>query len=146
MKNSHAVLIAAVAVAATLVQSERHHRQRLDLHAEQMHQAWIAEVAGNPELRAIWTPPGGALPSEEYANLLHSNRLISFLSAKFRVGLLTKDSLRSQARWLMQREVARSYWRQFGSFREDEARDRTDRAFNAILSDEYVAAADRDVV
>ncbi|MFE3139656.1 DUF6082 family protein [Streptomyces scopuliridis] len=141
MKTSHAVLIATAVGAAGLVLAERQNRQRLALHAEVMHQAWIAELARNLELQAVWTPPGGELPDGESTNHIHANRLISFLSVKFRAGLLNKQSLRAQAKWLMEREVARAYWKKFGGFREEEARDRTDRAFNAILADEYAAFA-----
>ncbi|MBT2607730.1 hypothetical protein J7I97_05335 [Streptomyces sp. ISL-87] len=120
---------------------ERQSRRQNALQAAQMHQAWIAELAGNPELQAVWTPPGGELPDGEHANHLHANRLISFLAVKFRVGLLDKGSLRTQATWLMDRDVARAYWKRFGGFREEEARDRTDRAFNAILAAECAAVA-----
>ncbi|MGC5042474.1 DUF6082 family protein [Streptomyces albidoflavus] len=141
MKTSHSVLVASAVCTAGLWLFERQNQRRNALHAAQMHQAWIAEVATNPELRSIWTPPGGELPDADHTNLLHANRLISFLAAKFRAGLLDKHTLRVQARWLMQREVARTYWKKYGAFREEEARDRTDRAFNAILSDEYTAVA-----
>ncbi|UNZ18191.1 DUF6082 family protein [Streptomyces sp. 891-h] len=141
MKTSHSVLVVSAVGAAGLWLCERQHRRQNALDVAQMHQAWIAEVAENPRLRAAWTPTGGELPDEEYANLLHANRLISFLAAKFRVGLLDKRSLRVQARWLMQREIARSYWKRYGGFRNDEASDRMDRVFNAILSDEYTAVA-----
>ncbi|MFP3991022.1 DUF6082 family protein [Streptomyces sp. E11-3] len=146
MKTSHAVLAAAAVGAAGLALSERHNRQRLVLHAAQMHQAWIAEVASNPELRAVWTPPGGDLPAEEYTQLLHCNRLISFLAAKYRVGLLDRHALRAQARWLMERDVARKYWAKFGDYRWEEAMGRTDHIFNAIMADEYAAYSDEDAV
>ncbi|MFD7897573.1 DUF6082 family protein [Streptomyces sp. NPDC059743] len=146
MKTSHSVLLASVVGAAGLWLSERQNRQRLALHAEVMHQAWIAEVARSPELQAIWMPAGGDLPDGEYTNLLHANQLISFLSVKFRAGLLDKQSLRVQARWLMEHDVTRTYWKKFGGFREDEVVDRTDRTFNSILADEYAAYADKDAV
>ncbi|MFI8811353.1 MULTISPECIES: DUF6082 family protein [unclassified Streptomyces] len=146
MKSSHSVLVAAVVGAAGLVLSERLNRRRLALQAAEMHQTWIAELAGNPELRAVWAPPGGELPDEVHKNLLHANRLVSFLAAKFRAGLLDRHSLRVQAQWLMEREIARTYWRTFVGFREDEAIDRTDRTFNAILSAEYASAADKGAV
>ncbi|MBA6440662.1 DUF6082 family protein [Streptomyces sp. GMR22] len=136
MKTSYVVLAAAAVGIARLVQSERQNRQRLALHAEEMHQVWISEVASDPELRALWTAPGEP-PAEEYARLLHCNRLISFLSVKYRAGLLDSASLRVQARWVMEREIGRTYWKAFGALREKEAMDRTDRAFNAIMADEH---------
>ncbi|MFE2181372.1 MULTISPECIES: DUF6082 family protein [unclassified Streptomyces] len=143
MKTSYVVLAAAAVGIARLVQSERHNRQRLALHAEEMHQVWISEVASDPELRAMWTAPGEP-PAEEYSKLLHCNRLISFLSVKYRAGLLDTASLRIQARWVMEREVGRTYWTTFGAFREEEAMDRTDRTFNAIMADEHAALVDAD--
>ncbi|MFJ1994260.1 DUF6082 family protein [Streptomyces asiaticus] len=138
MKTSYVVLAAAAVGIARLVQSERQNRQRLALHAEEMHQVWISEVASDPALRAMWTAPGEP-PVEEYSKLLHCNRLISFLSVKYRAGLLDSASLRVQARWVMEREVGRTYWTTFGAFREEEAMDRTDRTFNAIMADEHAA-------
>ncbi|MGD6751955.1 DUF6082 family protein [Streptomyces sp. BH105] len=146
MKTSHAVLVAAVVGVARLVLAERHNRRQLALHAAELHQGWIADVAANPELQAIWAPPGGDLSPEEHAQHLHCNRLVSFWSAKFRAGLLDKNALRAQARWLMEREVAQNYWKKFGSYRTEEAMDRKDRTFNAILADEYSIHADQDWV
>ncbi|MEV0035520.1 DUF6082 family protein [Streptomyces sp. NPDC050804] len=142
MKTSHAVLVAAAVGVVRLVQSERQNRRRLALHAEEMHQAWISEEATNPELQAAWMSPGGEPPTQEHTNLLHANRLISFLSVKFRAGLLDRHALRVQARWLMEREVARTYWKKFGGFRKDEAMDRTDHTFNSVLDEEYGAITD----
>ncbi|NEW73736.1 MULTISPECIES: DUF6082 family protein [Streptomyces] len=143
MKTLYVVLAATAVGAARLVQSERQNRQRLALHAEEMHQVWLSEVASDPELRAMWTAPGEP-PAEEYARLLHCNRLISFLSVKYRVGLLDTASLRVQARWVMEREVGRAYWTTFGAFREEEAMDRIDRSFNAIMADEHAALVNAD--
>lgn len=145
MKTLCVVLAATAVGAARLVQSERQNRQRLALHAEEMHQMWISEVASDPELRAMWTAPDEP-PAEEYAKLLHCNRLISFLSVKFRAHLLNTASLRVQARWLMQREVGRTYWTTFGAFREEEAMDRIDRTFNAIMAEEHAALVGADAV
>ncbi|MFJ2203219.1 DUF6082 family protein [Streptomyces violaceusniger] len=145
MKTSYVVLAAAAVGIARLVQSERQHRQRLALHAEEMHQELISQAVSNPELRVMWTAPG-ELPDEEYTNLLHCNRLISFLSAKFRAGLLDTASLRVQARWVMARQVGRTYWTMLGSFRDEEAVDRFDRAFNTIMADEHAAMAAVDTV
>lgn len=136
MKTSHSVLIATAVGVVGLALSERQSQRRLALHAEEMHQAHIAELAANPEMQALW------MHDEEDSNLLHANRLVSFLSVKFRAGLLDRRSLRVQAKWLMERTAARAYWRKFGGFREDEAIDRTDRTFNAILADEYHALAE----
>ncbi|MEE1797520.1 DUF6082 family protein [Streptomyces sp. JV176] len=146
MKTSHSVLVATVVGAAGLVLSERQNQRRLALQAAEMHQSWIAGLETNPEMLALWTLPGGELSDGEYRNLLHANRLISFVAAKFRAGLLDRGSLRVQARWLMEREIARTYWQKYGGFREEEAVDRKDRAFNSILDDEYTALADKDTV
>ncbi len=77
MKTSYVVLAAAAVGIACLVQSERRNRQRLALHAEEIHQELIAEALSNPALRAMWTAPG-KLPDEEYTKILHCNQLISF--------------------------------------------------------------------
>ncbi|WP_326613459.1 DUF6082 family protein [Streptomyces scopuliridis] len=140
MKTSHSVLIATAVGVVGLALSERQSRRRLALHTEEMHQAHIAELPANPEMQALWMHDG------EDTNLLHANRLISFLSVKFRAGLLDRRSLRVQAKWFMERTAGRAYWQKFGGFREDEAIDRTDRTFNAILSDEYHVLADEDVM
>lgn len=152
MPNASKTALAAIGAAAfgigvvRIMQAERYYRRNLTLHATEMHQAWLSEVASNEALRAVWTAPGAELPSDEYANLVHCNRQVSLLSAKFRVGLLDRRTLRVQAQWLMNREVGRTYWREFGSFRELEAQDRLDRAFNRILADEYVALCDPGAV
>ncbi|MBO3681713.1 DUF6082 family protein [Streptomyces sp. NEAU-YJ-81] len=145
MKTSYVVLAIAAVGIARLVQSERQARQRLALHAEEIHQELISDAVSNPELRVMWTAPG-ELPDEEYREILHCNRLISLLSVKFRAGLLDRASLRVQARWLMAREVGRTYWATLGSFREEEAVDRIDRTFNAIMADEHAAMAAVDTV
>ncbi|WP_413812760.1 DUF6082 family protein [Streptomyces sp. OE57] len=136
MKTSYVVLTAAAVGIARLVQSERQNRQRLALHAEEIHQELISDALSDPELRVMWTAPG-ELPDEEYREILHCNRLISLLSVKFRAGLLDGASLRVQARWVMARQAGRTYWATLGGFREEEAADRVDRAFNAILTDEH---------
>ena len=58
----------------------------------------------------------------------------------------TTHTLRVQARWLMEREIGRIYWRASDAFREQEAKDRVGRAFNRILGDEYMAVSDADPV
>ncbi|MEU0027435.1 DUF6082 family protein [Streptomyces sp. NPDC006335] len=147
-KTSSAVLAAtAVGIGlARVLQVERYHRRKLALHAAEMHQAWLSDVASEPALRAAWATQGESLSSDDYALLVQCNRQVSLLSAKFRAGLLNRHTLRIQARWLMKREIGRTYWREFGAFREQEAQDRVDRVFNRILADEYVAFSDPDAV
>ncbi|MEV6404097.1 DUF6082 family protein [Streptomyces bobili] len=147
-KTSRAVLVtAAVGIGVVrILQAERYHRRRLTLHAAQMHQALLSEVASDEALRAAWVTPGEKLSSDDYALLVHCNRQVSLLSAKFRVGLLNRNTLRVQARWLMERKIGRAFWREFGAFREQEAKDRVDRVFNQILGDEYVAFSEADAV
>ncbi|OIK02562.1 hypothetical protein BIV25_02990 [Streptomyces sp. MUSC 14] len=140
MKTSHAVLVASAVGTAGLWLAERRHRQRLVLHAAELHQGLLADITSDPEHLEIWTTNG--LSGEENVRLVHCNRLVSFLSAKHRVGLLDKAALRVQARALMERAPYRVYWARFGAFREEEAMDRIDHAFNSILDDEYAAAAD----
>lgn len=141
MKTSHSVLVASAVGAAGLWLFHQHSRRQNELQAAQIHQAWLAEVAANPELRAVWAPVGEELTDKQHANLLHANRLISFLSAKFRVGLLDRTTLRTVVRRLMQQDAIRTYWVRNGGLREEEARDRADRTFNTILNDEYEYAA-----
>ncbi|MGP3945141.1 DUF6082 family protein [Streptomyces sp. 6N106] len=145
MKTSCVVLAAAAFGIAQIVQSERQHRQQLALHAEDIHQELISQAVSNPALRVMWTAPG-ELPDEEYTKILHCNRLISFWSVKFRAGLLDTASLRAQARWVMAREAGRTYWATLGSFREEEAADRVDRAFNAIMATEHAATVAVDAM
>lgn len=140
MKTSHAILVASAVGAAGIWFAERRHRQRLTMHAAEIHQRLLSDIATHPEQQALWAP--GGMSAEEYARLVHSNRVISFLSAKYRVGLLDKVALRVQARAVMQRPGCRAYWARFGAFREEEAADRVDRSFNAVLDDEYTAATD----
>ena len=74
--------------------------------------------------------------------MVHCNRMISFLSAKYRVRQLDKATLRVQARSLMERAGVRAYWASFRAFREDEAMDGIGRSFNSIFDDEYTAVTD----
>ncbi|MFJ4623655.1 DUF6082 family protein [Streptomyces sp. NPDC088812] len=147
-KTSSAVLAAAAVGVGVMrvLQVERYHRRKLALQAAEMHQAWLSDVASNETLRAAWAPPGEKLTSDDYALLVHCNRQVSLLSAKFRAGLLDRHALRVQARWLMEREIGRTYWREFSSFREQEAQDRVDRLFNQVLADEYIAFSAPDTV
>lgn len=140
MKTAHALLVTSAVATAGLWLAERQHRQRLALNAADIHQRLLADTDANPQYRAIWAVP--ELPDEEKAHLLHCNRQVSFLSAKFRVGLLDGPGLRVQARALMEHAPYRAYWARYGAFREDEALDRTDHKFNSIFDDEYTAAAD----
>ncbi|MFF7452190.1 MULTISPECIES: DUF6082 family protein [unclassified Streptomyces] len=140
-----ALFTAAVGIGVLqLVQAGRHNRWKLTLQAAEMHQAWLSDLASNEPLREAWSPPGERLSSGDYALLVHCNRQVSLLSVKFRTGLLDRHTLRVQARWLMEREIGRTYWRECGAFREQEAKDRLDRVFNRILADEYVALSDAD--
>jgi hypothetical protein len=146
-KTSCAVLAVAAVGVVQILQAERYHRRKLALHATEMHQAWLSEIASNEELRAAWWEPDkDASSSGNYALLVQANRQVCLLSAKFRAGLLDRRTLRVQAKWLMERELGRTYWREFGAFRESEAKDRVDRVFNQILADEYLAFSDADTV
>jgi hypothetical protein len=141
-KTSCAVLTAtAVGIGvARILQADRYHRRKLTLHAAEMRQTLLSEAASNATLRAAWMPPGEKPSPEDYALLVHGRRQVSLLSATFRTGLLDRHTLRVQARWL-EREIGRTYWREFGAFREAEAKDRRGRAFNRVMADAYVAAA-----
>ncbi|WP_225637455.1 DUF6082 family protein [Streptomyces solaniscabiei] len=146
-KTSCAVLAVAAVGVVQILQAGRYQRRKLALHATEMHQAWLSEIASNEELRAAWwAPDKDASSSRNYALLVQANRQVCLLSAKFRAGLLDRRTLRVQAKWLMERELGRTYWREFGAFRESEAKDRVDRVFNQILADEYLAFSDADTV
>ncbi len=123
--------------AAGLVLSERHQRQRNVIATTDTHQRWLEYASTRPEVLALWTPDGMA--AEEYGRLMQANRLICALSARFRLGILNRRTLRVQANALMDHETVRNYWTTYGGFRESEARDGIDRAFNAIMTDEYTA-------
>ncbi|MEW2267227.1 DUF6082 family protein [Streptomyces sp. NPDC047853] len=85
-------------------------------------------------------------PAANTHSSLQANRQVSLLSSEFRAGLLDHRTLQVQAKWLMERELGRAYWREFGAFRESEAKDRVDRAINRVLADEYTAVAPADTV
>ncbi|MFJ3824949.1 DUF6082 family protein [Streptomyces nodosus] len=141
MQTSHAVLVASAVGVAHIWFAHRRHQQRLVLDAAKMHQHLLADIATDLGQLTAWTPHD--LSEEEYRALVNYNRLISFLSAKYRVGLLDKAALRVQARALMTHASCRAYWARFGAFREAEAMDdSTDRSFNRIFDDEYTAVAD----
>jgi hypothetical protein len=142
--SSVALVAAAIGIGVRILQAERHNQRKLTLLAAEMHQAWLSEVASSETLRTAWAHPGQNLSSDDYAMLVHCNRQISLLSAKFRAGLLDRHTLRVQARWLMEREIGRNYWHEFGAFRQQEAKDRADRVFNQILDDEYMALSGSD--
>ncbi|MFF8880736.1 DUF6082 family protein [Streptomyces flaveolus] len=144
--TSRAVLVVAMVGVVRILQAERYYRRKLPLQAAEMHQGWLSEIASDEKLQAVWAPPGDKLSSDDYTMLVHCDRQVSLLSAKFRAGMLGRHTLRVQARWLMEREVGRVYWRESGAFREQEARDRTDRVFNQILADEYMAFSDANTV
>ncbi|WP_055469036.1 DUF6082 family protein [Streptomyces ardesiacus] len=140
MKLTTAVLAAASVGAVGIWCAERRNRRLLWLGSAALHQKLLADIAGDPGHAAVWAPEG--LPIEQSVPLVHCNRLISFLAVKYRIGLLDKATLRVQARALMEHDEARAYWARSGPFREEEAMDGTDRAFNRILNDEYTAATD----
>ncbi|GGY13497.1 DUF6082 family protein [Streptomyces xanthochromogenes] len=142
MKAADSVLVLAAVAAAGIALSQRQHRQQLDLQAVALHQAWITDAASSPDLANLWAA-GSGQATPEYTNLLRANRVMALLCAKFRVGLLNQHALRVQARWLMERPIGRQYWKMHGAFREEEATDGRTRAFNRIMSDEYIAVSDR---
>ncbi|WGD39717.1 DUF6082 family protein [Streptomyces cathayae] len=142
MKTSHAVLVSSAVGAVAIWFAERRHRQRLALDTAHIHQRLLSDIAADPEHRAIWALEG--LSDEESKHLLCCNRQVSFLSVKYRLGLLDKAGLRVQVRVLMEREPFRAYWQRSATFRDEEAGDRVDRSFNRVFEDEYAAMADAD--
>lgn len=150
MKITTAVLVAGAAAAgvgaAHLWQAERHQRQRNALSAAAMHQEYLRYVEGNPELQRLWVPEDGSLDAEEYLRRTHANHLFAALATRFRVGILTAETLRVQAKWMMSRAVGRDYWASFSGFRDSEARDKVDRRFNRIMTDEWLARPEVDAL
>ncbi|MBT2412071.1 hypothetical protein J7I94_16090 [Streptomyces sp. ISL-12] len=140
MKTPDAVLVATAVGTVGIWLAERRHRQRLALDAAGIHQQLLSGIAADSEQLALWAP--GDLTPEAFGRAVHCNRLISFLSVKFRVGLLDRAALRVQARSVMARGATRAYWARFGAFREQEATDSVTRTFNRIFDEEYCAAAD----
>ncbi|MEU6475322.1 DUF6082 family protein [Streptomyces sp. NPDC047017] len=130
IRTSTAILVVAAIGAVRIVQAERQARRQLVLHAAELHQAYCRDTAADHLSSGEW---GEGLSPEEAAQHIHANRLISFLSAKYRVGLLKDDDLRVQAHASMKRPSVRSYWEQNGSFRQEGAKDRIDRRFNEIM-------------
>ncbi len=137
--HENSLLAAAVLVigAAGLVLSERHQRRHNVIATTDTHQRWLASVATQPDVLALWAPDG--MEPEEYGRLTQANRPFASLFTRYRLGVLTRRTLRVQARWVMEREAGRAYWAAFGAFRESEGDDRIDRRFNTIMADEYVA-------
>lgn len=140
MKPVHALLVlAAAGIGGHLWQKERHHQETKALTAASMHQRYLRYIESHPELHKSWAPEDESLTPEEYARRVHANHLFVGLAARYRAGILDTDKLRIQAQWLMARKIGREYWESFGAWREEEAGDKWDRRFNAIMSDEYAA-------
>ncbi|MFB7085738.1 DUF6082 family protein [Streptomyces sp. NPDC056296] len=139
MKTSHAVLIASAVGATGIWTTQRQHRQHRDLWCADMHQRLLADLTSDPEMLENWRLDG--MSAEEAKRMVSCNRQMALLSIKFRMGLLDRTRLRVQARALLERESFRAYWGRFASFREDEAMDRRDHAFNAVIDDEYAAVS-----
>ncbi|MFQ6146736.1 DUF6082 family protein [Streptomyces seoulensis] len=137
MKTAHAVLVVAGVGAARLVQAGQHNRQRNVLGAGQVHQAYLEILTSDSTLLEISVSPEEGLTLEDHRALVHANRLICILAIKFRLGLLSEETLRIQARKIMERKWFRTYWARYGGFREFEAQDRIDRRFTAVFSDEF---------
>ncbi len=141
MRNTSAALVtAAMGVGiARLAQAHLHRRQQQQnmIATAQMHQEWLEHMAPTPSVRDLWASEGTT--GDEYGELMEANRIITTLWLRFRLGVIDSACLRLQARWVMEREVGRRYWAAFGSFREDEAKGRADRRFNAVMTDEYTA-------
>ncbi|CAM5475480.1 MULTISPECIES: DUF6082 family protein [Streptomyces] len=135
MRASSAILVAAAVGTLRLLQAERHSKRQLALKAAELHQAYCRDTAADQALSGEWADAD--VTAEQAAKYIHANRLLSFLSVKYRVGLLNDHTLRVQARSAMARDSIREYWGKFGSFREMEAKDRTDRKFNEIMSGEF---------
>lgn len=150
MKITTAILLAGTAVAgagvALLWQAERHQRQRNVLSASAIHQEFMRHLESNPELQRLWLPEDDSLTDEEYTRRTHANQLFSALAVRYRVGILDTGTLRVQARWMMSRAVGRDYWTSFSGFRESEAGDKSDRGFNRIMTDEWLARPEVDVL
>ncbi|MFF2650446.1 DUF6082 family protein [Streptomyces sp. NPDC058045] len=140
MKPAHALLALAVAgLGAHLWQRERHQRETKALTAASMHAEYLRYIESHPELLKQWAPEDDSLTPEEYSRRVHANHLFVGLAARHRARILDNQTLRTQAQWLMSRQIGRDYWESFGAWREGEARDKWDRRFNAIMSDEYAA-------
>ncbi|CAL9360102.1 hypothetical protein SUDANB105_00646 [Streptomyces sp. enrichment culture] len=145
MKTSNAVLVLAAVGIAHTVQRQRHQRQKNEVAVTRIQNDWLTHLTTHPDFAKLWAPDG--MDVEEYVKHLHANQQICALSLRHRLGLIRGSRLRFIAKAVMEREVGRSYWQKFGSFREEEAAgDKLAERFIAALHDAYVAHPDTQPV
>ncbi|MEU9355021.1 DUF6082 family protein [Streptomyces griseoloalbus] len=140
MKLQNTAALALVAVgAASLVQRERHHRQKNEVAVMRNQLEWLRHLTTHPDFAQLWAPKD--LTAEEYIKLLHVNQQICALSLQHKLGLLRGRRLRFCADAVMKTEYGRRYWERFGSFREAEADgDRLATDFTDAMHDAYTRA------
>ncbi|WP_225828478.1 DUF6082 family protein [Streptomyces naphthomycinicus] len=110
-----------------------------------MHQAYCRDTASSSALRADYEKREDRNTLEAMQSI-HANRLLAFLSTKFRVGGLDMPALRMQAERVMQLPSMYAYWTNHGSFRWQEGQDSIDLKFNQVMEDAYASSvlADTD--
>ncbi|MEU6813993.1 DUF6082 family protein [Streptomyces sp. NPDC046860] len=139
IRTPHVLLLLAAVGVTRLVQSERHQHQRNHIALTALHTDWLGVLVDNPELAEAWAPEGADI--EQWKRHLHLNRQLCGLALRHRLGAIGGAGLRFVADSVMEREVGRSYWKTYGTFRQKEAAgDPAAMAFHTALQDAYVAA------
>ncbi|MFJ7907486.1 DUF6082 family protein [Kitasatospora sp. NPDC096204] len=118
MKVSSAVLLLAGAVVGQAAVGYYQHRQRVEMDLGLDHQQRINESLADDEYRAFGSEAGSL--KEQKANL-RVNKILAYLSLRWRMGVITREELRVNLRSLVDDSTAQAYWRQWGAFRLDEA-------------------------
>ncbi|MGW4289593.1 DUF6082 family protein [Streptomyces sp. NPDC004673] len=139
IRTPHVLLLLAAVGVARFMQSERHQRKRNHIALTALHTDWLGVLVDDPELAEVWAPEGADI--ESWKRHLHLNRQLCGLALRHRLGVVRGAGLRFVADSIMEREVGRSYWKTYGTFRLKEAvGDPAAMAFNAVMQDAYVAA------
>ncbi|MFB6525228.1 DUF6082 family protein [Streptomyces sp. NPDC056399] len=137
MRTSTAILISAGVSAIGIAFSHVQHRQRLELGTAELHQNMLADTLRDPDLLELWRTRDETL--EKFKRSVGANRQLSFTALKYRLGLLSPETLRVQTDSLMHRRGVREHWEQHQSFRMAEAGSRRDREFLTALAASHQA-------
>ncbi|MFF4815265.1 hypothetical protein ACFY2K_11815 [Kitasatospora sp. NPDC001309] len=135
MKINSAVLVVAGAVAGHAVLGYLQHRQRVTLDLGLGHQRLIAD--GLEALREDARNLAGRELSkvrEKYDDY-RTNRVLAFISLKFRLGAMGRSELAVNVREMAEDSVQRAYWQRNERFRRQEALASGDRRLRAFVAE-----------
>lgn len=132
MRTSTAILIAAGVSAVGIALSHLQHRQRLDLETAGLHQSMLGDTLRDPDLLELWRTTDET--PEKFKRSVGANRQLAFTGLKYRLGLISPETLRVQTDNLMLRRGVREHWEQHHTFRLAEATNRRDREFLSALA------------